>query len=322
MTELVDRYRSALMGYLGAGGEGALQRAHDLGRKALADGLGVLEMAALHHEALLAVLPGTLGEGTRMVQAAGVFFAESLSPFEMTHRGFREANAALSRLNEALEKETRRIAHALHDEAGQLLTSVHLALKEVGDDLPRPARKRLQDVRGLLNRIEDHLRRFSHELRPTVLDDLGLLPALRFLAEGVSLRTGTLVTVEASLDGRLPPLIETTLYRSVQEALTNATKHARASRVTVLLRGEAGDIRCAIRDDGIGFDVPAVLARPGRGGLGLIGIQERVEALGGMHQITSASGRGTELLITIPLGEPACRSEFSSPTTTSSSARA
>jgi two-component system sensor histidine kinase DegS len=124
------------------------------------------------------------------------------------------------------------------------------------------------------------------------------------------------------MDGRLPSLIEATLYRSVQEALTNATKHGQSSQVTIQLRRASQEIRCSILDNGIGFDVPSVLADPGKRGLGLLGIKERIEALGAFHQITSAPGRGTELVITIPLGDLACPSGFSSPTTMSSSARA
>lgn len=122
----------------------------------------------------------------------------------------------------------------------------------------------------LLDRIEEHLRRLSHELRPTILDDLGLFPAIEFLAQGVSRRMGLPITMEGSTEGRLPPLIETALYRIVQEALTNVTKHAQATRVTVRLQREVRKICCSIRDDGIGFDVPAVLARRGERGLGLI----------------------------------------------------
>src|SRR5439155_9428657 len=105
------------------------------------------------------------------------FLAESLSPFEMTHRSFQDAIAALRRLNEMLEEEARRIAHALHDEAGQLLVSVHLAVKEIADGLPPRARDQLMKIRAPLGEVERHLRRLSHELRPTVLDDLGLVPS-------------------------------------------------------------------------------------------------------------------------------------------------
>ena len=107
--------------------------------------------------------------------------------------------------------------------------------------------------------------------------------------------------MEGSTEGRLPLSIETALYRIVQEALTNISKHAQATQVRIEFQWEARRIRCVVRDDGIGFDVPSVLHRKGEQGLGLIGIRERLNALGGTLQITSAPGRGTELLITIPL---------------------
>jgi two-component system, NarL family, sensor histidine kinase UhpB len=423
---LIEQYASALQDYLAGGGEGVLQRAYQLGRQALAEGLGVLEMTALHDQAVGAVLQATPREAARTVMAAAKFFLESLSPFEMTHRGFREANAALRaseeryrelfenandvvftadlqgnltsvngagerltvyrrdetrtmnitevvapeyvgptqemlkrqlagegpttyelevvtkdgrrvplelsirliyddgepaavqgigrdiserrraqealrRLNERLEEEARRIAHALHDEAGQLLASVHLALDEVARELPSPAAERLHAVRPLLDVIEEQLRDLSHELRPTVLDDLGLIPALEFLASGVSKRAGIAVTVEGSTGGRLRPGVETALYRIAQEALTNVTKHARATCASIGLVQQAGLVRCSVRDDGIGFDLPSLLARRGAQGLGLIGIRERVGALGGSLEISSAPGQGTELVITIPL---------------------
>jgi PAS domain S-box-containing protein len=208
---------------------------------------------------------------------------------------------ALRRLNESLEQEAERIAHALHDEAGQLLTSAHITLAEVGRDLAAPARERLQEVRCHLDRIEEQLRHLAHELRPRILDDMGLVPALEFLAEGVEKRAGISVTVIALLETRLPPLVETTLYRLAQEALTNVSKHARATRVSLQLRQEPRRIHCTIQDDGVGFDAPALLARRGERGLGLVGIRDRLEALGGTFQVTSTPGRGTELLVTIPL---------------------
>jgi signal transduction histidine kinase len=303
--EAAIQYAAALRDYLAGAGEAALHLVYQIGREGVGHGSGLLQIAALHHEALATVLsPGlTPEECTRTVRAAGNFFAESLAPFEMAHRGFRDANAALRRLNEALEEEARRIAHALHDEAGQLLASVHIRLEEVAGELPPPARARLRDVRGLLDQIEAQLRRLSHELRPTILDDLGLQPALDFLAQGVSARAGLAITVEGSTAGRLPGPVETVLYRIVQEALTNVSKHARATRVTVRIERDARGVRCSIRDDGIGFDAPAVLARRGRGGLGLIGMRERLAPVGGRLELTSAPGHGTTLAVEVPLEE-------------------
>lgn len=303
LRDLEEHYASALRNYLAGPEEAALQRAYELGRRGLDEGLGVLEITVLYHNALLRILAGALTpeDGAGMVKMAESFFVESLTPFEMTHRGFCEANAALRRLNERLEEEAKRIAHALHDEAGQFLACVHIALEEVGRELPPPLRERLRGVRALLEQIEGHLRRLSHELRPTILDDLGLLPALEFLAEGVTKRTGLPIAVEGPRDGRLPSSIETALYRVVQEALTNVVKHAKATRASVQIQRDSGIITCSIGDDGIGFDVPALTARKGQGSLGLIGIRERLAVLGGTLQIDSQLGRGTGMFITIPL---------------------
>jgi signal transduction histidine kinase len=260
-------------------------------------------MAVLHHEALGKILPLTLGfeDSTQVVKEAKSFFVESLTPFEMTHRGFRDANSALQRLNEKLEEEAKRIAHSLHDEAGQFLACVHIALEEVGRELPPRFRKRLREIRGLLDQVEGQLRRLSHELRPTILDDLGLLPALEFLAEGVSKRAALPITVEGRRNGRLPSAIETILYRVVQEALTNVSKHAQATHASVQIQRQPGSILCSIRDDGVGFDVPVVMKKKGQRGLGLVGIRERVAVIGGTLQIHSEPGHGTEMLITVPL---------------------
>jgi len=131
-----------------------------------------------------------------------------------------------------------------------------------------------------------------------MLDELGLIPALDFMAEGVSKRSGINIIVQGWLPQRLPPLVEIALYRSVQEALTNVTKHAKAKQVTISVSQERRDketmIICQVKDDGIGLQTGA--AR----GLGLVGIKERIQALGGSFEITSAAGAGTELLFAIP----------------------
>ena len=218
---------------------------------------------------------------------------------DITHR--KRTEEAMRRLNERLDREAERIGNLLHDEAGQFLTSAHIMLAEIARDLPPPARKRLQEVRLHLDQVEKRLRTLSHELRPRILDDLGLPAALEFLAEGVAKRTGMQIRAVSSLDEQLPRMTEATIYRVAQEALTNTSKHARATRVTILLEQSAGRVRCSIRDDGVGFDVSAVLARRGDSSLGMRGIQDRVEALGGTLQVVSEPGHGTELLATIPL---------------------
>jgi signal transduction histidine kinase len=303
----IDRtaaYGTALRDYLDRRDEADLQRAYELGRIALGDGVGILDLVMVHHDALGDVLRHRAGaeEGAETAQRSAGFLVESLSPFEMTHRGFRESAIALRHLYECLEAEIKRIAHALHDEAGQLLASIYLALRDVEGEVTPAGRARLRGINQLLGQVESQLRRLSHELRPTALDDLGLLPALEFLAEGVSMRSGVTTTVEGSTDGSLPLLVETAVYRISQEALTNVARHAGATRVTIRLWRDGRMFRCLIRDDGAGFDVDAVLARRGTArGMGLPGIQERVAALGGALRIESAPGEGTELELSIPV---------------------
>jgi signal transduction histidine kinase len=299
--ELLEEYSSNLQDYLDGGGEAVLKRIYVLAREAMADGVGVLEMAALHHEAMARVLRGlvTSERGIRTIKSAEIVFVESLSPFEMAHRGFQESNLALRRLNEQLEGEAQRIAHALHDEASQLLVSVHLAIERATRELPPQERRHLAGIDGLLDEVGDQIRRLSHELRPTILDDLGLLPALKFLAEGVGARASISVVVTGELAERLHPAAETAIYRSVKEALSNMTRHARATHATIEVHREAGRVVCSVRDNGTGFDAAAVLG-DGMGGLGLVGIRERLNALGGTLQISSAPGHGADLIITIP----------------------
>jgi len=301
MQQLAEQYRSALQDYLGGAAEAALQRGYELGRQAIADGLGVLDVAAIHKEALEKTLCVGLGpEKSDQTAKAAEFFAESLSPFEISHRGFQEAYTALHRMNQMLEEETKRIAHAIHDDAGQLLAATHIALDEVAKKLPTPYCDEIQKVKALLDDADQQLRRLSHELRPTILDDLGLIPALEFLADGVSKRTGLTIAVSGSARP-LPPLIDVSLYRIAQEALTNVVRHAQATQVAVQVDQESGRIRCSIRDNGIGFDVTAVSDNGGERGFGLIGIQERLKALSGTLKINSVPGQGTELFIMIPL---------------------
>ncbi|MBZ5727811.1 MAG: sensor histidine kinase [Acidobacteriia bacterium] len=206
-----------------------------------------------------------------------------------------------ARLNECLEKEAKRMAQALHDEAGQLLSAVHIKLDQVARELPPEQAGSLEEVKLLLEQVEGYLRRLSHELHPMILDDLGLLPAIEFLIQGIASRSGLTITVEGSTRGRLPSMVETVLYRTVQEALTNAAKHARARTVRISLQRN-GCVRCSIQDDGIGFDTAQ--ASPGQGESGALGlrrIRERIAAVSGTLRLTSRPGRGTELLVTVPL---------------------
>jgi signal transduction histidine kinase len=205
-------------------------------------------------------------------------------------------------LNESLERQAKRIAQALHDEAGQLLAAAHMALAEAARDLPAQARERLRAVDSHLDGLEEQLRRLAHELRPRILDDLGLVPALEFLAEGFGKRRAISVAVYAALD-RQPAVIETTIYRVIQEALTNVGKHSRATHVGIGLSQVPGMLLCTIDDDGGGFDASAIPPEFGEPGFGLAGAHDQITALGGTMQINSAPGAGTKLVIRIPLEE-------------------
>src|SRR5215467_10622649 len=268
-----DEFGRALQEHLTGGEEAVLLSAYELGRRALESGLGVLDVAGLVHEALYAACELGKNDPLQVARAAENVLLECLSPFEMAYRGVKEANTALRGLNDLLEEQTQRISRELHDEAGQLLASVHLALDGLARDVPEAA-ARLDSVKALLDSIEEELRRLSHELRPTILDDLGLGPALEFLAEGVSGRNGVSIVVEPMPETRLPARVENVLYRIVQEALNNVSKHAQASFVKIGVRPDGEVICCAVTDDGRGFDV-SVAMEGGKRGIGLIGMRER-----------------------------------------------
>jgi signal transduction histidine kinase len=209
--------------------------------------------------------------------------------------------ALLPLLNEITEREIKRIAHSVHDEAGQLLDAARLAISAVERDVDPSVQERLRQVGSMLDRAESELRRISHELRPLILDDLGLVAAVQVLAEGISQRTGLHVRVQSSLKRRLPAAAETALYRVVQEALANVVRHSGARNATVQLDSDAeGNVRCAVSDDGAGFDAGAVLSGRRPAGLGLLGIRERVDAMGGSLRIVSRPGKGTELSVEVP----------------------
>jgi signal transduction histidine kinase len=299
-------YQAAMREYLKRGDESCLELAYGLGRRALEEGAGMVQVAAFYQEAVLKFLESARnpGEASFLLRRLGPFLVESLSPFEMTHRGYQDAQTALRHLNETLEAEARRIGHALHDEAGQLLVTVHFALENLGRELPADLQPKVQEVRDRLTEVEQQLRRLSHELRPPMLDDVGLIPALDFMAQGVGQRAAITIVVDGQMLKRLPPLAEIALYRSVQEALTNVAKHARAKHVVIRIeergQGAGAYVLCSIKDDGIGFDVAAVSAPGRRLGLGLLGMRERIQALGGSLEIRSAPGQGAELVMSLP----------------------
>ena len=215
----------------------------------------------------------------------------------------RQILTLLTSLTNAQDEVARRIAHALHDESGQLLASVYITLDETAKTMPASAGRQFEKAKSLLDQVENRLRDLSHELYPTTLEPLGLIPSLEFLAGQISQRTMIKIAIESDLKERLSPRVELTLYRVIQEALNNTTRHARASQAKIRLLKDQSSISCLISDNGIGFDPKAVSQKTDAKTqtLGLIGMSQRIAALGGTLEINSAPARGTELRIEIPL---------------------
>jgi signal transduction histidine kinase len=221
------------------------------------------------------------------------------------HERARAQSEMLARVIDAQEAERARVARDLHDQIGQSLTSVLLGLRLVDGTLVRDApdvgdaRAHTAEVRALVVQALDEVRRLAFELRPTVLDDVGLVAALRRLARGHTERCG--VPVEVMLvglddDTRLPSEIETVVYRVVQEALTNVARHAAASRADVGLTVSGHRVRATVADDGVGFTIDHGLL----GSLGLAGMRERASLVDGRLEIISGPGEGTTVVLEVP----------------------
>jgi signal transduction histidine kinase len=210
----------------------------------------------------------------------------------------RVSRDAVRRVVVAQELERTRLARELHDETGQALTSILLALKPL-EQLATTAESSaaVASVRELVVSTLQDVRRLAVELRPSALDDFGLVPAVERLAETFRDQTGMRVDLEASLgEGRLRPEVETAFYRIVQEALTNIAKHADAGRVSILLTRKHDRVAAVVEDDGRGFD-----ERRGEEGLGLVGMRERLALVGGKLRIESTSGSGTTIAAEVPV---------------------
>ncbi len=211
--------------------------------------------------------------------------------------------ALSSRLLEVQEAERRHLARELHDEVGQALTAVKINLQMLRRQAARdPDAGRLDDSLGIVDDILQGVRRMSLDLRPSLLDDLGLGAALRWYVGGQAQRAGLTAEVVAdSLPADLSPALATTCFRIVQEAVTNVVRHARATRLTVTLALDDATLDLTVVDDGTGFDVAGARRRALEGGsLGLLGIEERAELAGGHSVIESAPRRGTTVRVSLP----------------------
>lgn len=213
------------------------------------------------------------------------------------------------RLLNVQETERRNLARELHDEIGQVLTVAKIHLQSVAL-LPEASRiaGRIKEPVALLDRLLAQVRSLSLDLRPPLLDDLGLVPALHWLLQQAEVRA-TAPRVHLATDPdlvRFDPTLETACFRIAQEALTNALRHARAQSVHLMLGVQDGTLRLRVRDDGVGFDAASARSRAERGGsLGLLGMHERALLAGGSLTLLSAPGRGTEVEAVFPLSLPA-----------------
>ena len=211
----------------------------------------------------------------------------------------------LRRMASAQEDERRRIARELHDQVGQTVTGLSLGLKTLeavlaGAALDPAVQNRLTWLRSLAADIGQDIHRAASDLRPAALDDFGLAPALAALAATIAQRHGIVVDVQViGLSERLPPGVETVVYRIVQEALTNMLKHAQAGTASVLLENRTTGVKLIVEDDGVGFD-PEASHEDGRPRLGLSGIRERLRLVGGALEVESAPGAGMTLFVVIP----------------------
>jgi len=225
--------------------------------------------------------------------------------FNMVLEALDEASRLrASQIIQAQEQERQRIARELHDETSQVLTSLLISLTLLEETVEtQEARERIADTRVLAHSTLRAIRNLSIDLRPSALDDLGLLPALRWYVKEYQKKCSIDVEFHATgFKERLPAEMETALYRIVQECLTNTAKHANANKVTITLKEETVRVYARITDDGKGFDYEAILKTPGQErGLGLAGMNERAVLLDGTLHIHSISERGTIIEASIPL---------------------
>jgi signal transduction histidine kinase len=346
--------------------EGSAKRTELLGKKAIAEGLETLDIANIHGETLVALMPINCTEAVRKktIKLAGIFFLEVITPIEKTHRAMTEGYALLKVSNESLrqrtieltasntslkvevaqrkaaeqslkisernqrvllkdarqmqlrlrhlshqvlsaqEAERKEISRELHDEIVQTLTgiNVQLASLKIEAGVSRTKfTKHISYTQQLVEKSVDIVHRFARDLRPTLLDDLGLIPALHAYMKAFTARTGLQVgfTTFAGVE-KLNNDKRTVLYRVAQAALVNIAQHAKASVVSVKISDLPQAVLMEVRDNGKSFDVTRILDSRRNKRLGLIGMRERVEMVGGTFHVDSSPGHGTAITSTIP----------------------
>jgi two-component system sensor histidine kinase DegS len=366
LRRLTLQYRTELQRRLRAGTKPSLARSELLGEAAVQNGIETLQLASIHGEALLSLLPTncTAIVRDRTALLAGVFFLEVATPIERTHRAEIEGIARLRLSNESLrlrtsdllssnrllkiemtrrisaqrmlqksehhhrimlgearrmqkrlrhlshqvlsaqEEERKEISRELHDEIVQTLTgiNVQLASLEIESGISKKSfSKHISYTQRLVEKSVNIVHQFARDLRPTLLDDLGLIPALHAYMRGFTKRTGLRIgfTTFAGVE-RLSNDKRTVLYRVAQAALVNIAQHAQATIVSVSIKELPQAVAMEIKDDGKSFSVDRVLDSRKNKRLGLIGMRERVEMVGGTFSVTSAPRFGTSITALLP----------------------
>jgi signal transduction histidine kinase len=253
-------------------------------------------------------LLGLSGNSSELLTAVGRqigIAVENAKLYEELKQNETVRRQLLERLIIVQEDERKRIARELHDQTGQRLTSLIMALKVLGEaNSLSEVRSRLQDLRGAAAEIMEDAHDLALELRPSVLDDLGLVAALRQYLRGYRDRFRVPADFQAVgiMSERLPPDVEMALYRIAQEALSNVARHADARGVSVLLENRGDSVVLIVEDNGKGFDVSQVMgSRAHAQNLGLYGMRERASLIGGTLTIESTPGVGTTVFVETPL---------------------
>ena len=271
---------------LGQDEVGHLGQALDTMRRSLQELVGRVERANLE-------LEGRVEERTRDLNQAN----EALREREVA-RG-----ELLRKVITAQEDERKRVARELHDETTQALAALLMRVDQAGEAVRAGKVPALEELRALATRALDDVHRLILDLRPSVLDDLGLASAVRWYADRTLGARGVAVRCEFGELPALTPELDTALFRICQEALSNVARHAQASHVLVELRSEGRMLCIDVEDDGQGFDLAGVARREGRPHWGLLGIQERADLLGGHARFDSTPGAGTRVEVRVPLSE-------------------
>lgn len=333
IPQIRRKYLSDLRRYLAVSEEASLHKAYELGRQTIANGLGILELAKVHHEALLAALRNetTRVRWKNVVRRSELFLLEALSPFEATHRGFGEANVQLMGLNERFQKRTRdlttanhrlrteallrrrvekqlleissheqeRIGQDLHDGLCQHLAGVAMVSKTLEQKLraeSSPDATTAAEIATLINQGIRQTRDLARGLYPVELNESGLAPALQELAR----KTTSLFKVRCRFIGaRFRPLEHSTaihVYRIAQEAVTNAIKHSGAGLISIRLGSKNGQVCLEVSDNGMGIRKHIDSNR----GMGLHTMNYRARLIGGVLRIHPANRRGTVVMCRVP----------------------